>query len=451
MNELVEKQRSFFRTGKTKPVEFRRAQLSNLKRVLKEMEGEITQALHADLNKSPYEAYLTEIGIVYSEIDVALKNLKRWTKPNMKMTGLANFPGKSETRFEPYGVVLILSPWNYPFQLAMAPLIGAIAAGNCCICKCSKSSGHTTELIRKIIQKTFPQKYVTCVDSKVSYEAVLEEHYDYIFFTGSERVGKIVMEAASKYVTPVSLELGGKSPCFVDASADLYLAAKRLVWGKLLNAGQTCVAPDYVLIDNKVKAQFIQHIIDCQEHYYGDLCENEFYPKIINEDHFTRLINLIDGEKSKIGGKRDAEKRKIELTLFTEANFESEIMKEEIFGPILPIIGYDSIDEVITQVVERPKPLAFYLFSRNRHHVEKLLSQVSFGGGCVNDVIMHLANHHLPFGGVGSSGMGNYHGAYSFRTFSHEKSILTTYGWLDVPLRYAPFCNKKLNILKKFL
>lgn len=451
MNQLVENQRSFFRTERTKSVEFRRIQLFKLKRVIKEMEEEITQALHEDLNKSPYEAYLTEIGIVYSEIDVALGQLKRWAKPNYKLTGIANFPARSETRFEPYGVVLILSPWNYPFQLAMAPLIGAIAAGNCCICKCSKSSSNTTELIHKIIAKTFPAKYVACVDSNVSYEAVLNEKYDYIFFTGSERVGKIVMGAASKYVTPISLELGGKSPCFVDASADLYLTAKRLVWGKLLNAGQTCIAPDYVLVDNKVKAQLIQHILACQEHYYGDLCSNELYPKIINEDHFSRLTHLIDDEKDKIGGKRDPKNRKIELTLFTEADFHSEIMKEEIFGPILPIIGYDSIDEVITQVVERPKPLACYMFSRNKHYVEKLLSQVSFGGGCVNDVIMHLANHHLPFGGVGSSGMGNYHGAYSFRTFSHEKSILTTHGWLDVPLRYAPFRNEKLKILKKLL
>ncbi len=451
MNQLVEKQRKFFRTGETKSIEFRKVQLLKLKRIMKEMESEIMHALHQDLNKSPYESYLTEIGIVYSEIDVALHHLKRWTKPNHKRTGLANFPGRSETRFEPYGVVLVLSPWNYPFQLAIAPLIGAIAAGNCCICKCSKSSSNTTNLIRKIITKTFPDKYVACVDGDISYEEVLNEHYDYIFFTGSERVGKIVMKAASQYVTPISLELGGKSPCFVDASADLYLTAKRLVWGKLLNAGQTCVAPDYVLVDNQVKAQLIHHILECKERYYGDLCTNELYPKIINEDHFARLTNLISEEKNKIGGNYDPDKRKIELTLFTEANFDSEIMKEEIFGPILPIIGYDSLNEIITHVVERPKPLACYIFSRNKRNIEQLLSQVSFGGGCVNDVIMHLANHHLPFGGVGSSGMGNYHGAYSFRTFSHEKAVLTTHRWIDIPLRYAPFKNEKLGILKKFL
>lgn len=451
MKQLVEEQRVFFQTGITKSMQFRKEQLLKLQVALKDHETEIMKALKTDLNKSEYEAYLTEIGIVYSEIQTALKHLSRWMKPVHKRTGIANFPGKSFTMREPYGVVLVLSPWNYPFQLALAPIVGAIAAGNCCICKCSKNSPKTTKIISQIIHKTFPTEYICCVEPDVSYGEILAQHYDYIFFTGSERVGKLVMEAASKFVTPVSLELGGKSPCFVDKSADLKRTAKRLVWGKLLNAGQTCVAVDYVLADNKIKKQLMEEMVKYKEEAYGDLCQNDSYPKIISRAHFERLTGLIQREEEKIGGLNREETMQIELSIFPNASFDSEIMQEEIFGPILPIIGYDRLDDVIDQVIHRPKPLACYIFSNDKSYSSRILERVSFGGGCINDVIMHLANHHLPFGGVGSSGMGNYHGKYSFDTFSHEKAVYKSSGWLDVPLRYGPFSKQNIKILKKFL
>ena len=451
MKQLVEAQRAFFQSDRTKSIEFRKRQLEKLYHVILRNERDIIEALKLDLNKSEYEAYLTEIGIVYSEIKTAIRNLKKWTRPVHKKTGIANFPGKSFTMYEPYGVVLILSPWNYPFQLAIAPLVGAIAAGNCCICKCSKSSPHTSALISRILSEAYPAEYISCVDQSVSYEEILSHQYDDIFFTGSARVGKVVMEAASKFLTPVSLELGGKSPCFVDRSANLKLTAKRLVWGKLLNAGQTCVAIDYLLVDNQVKDQLIGLMKRYEQEAYGDLCKNDSYPKIISKDHFERLTGLIDREQDKIGGQRNEETMQIGLTIFPNASFQDEIMQEEIFGPIMPVIGYDSIDEVLSQVKSRPKPLACYMFSTKKEYFSKICSQISFGGGCMNDVIMHLANHHLPFEGVGNSGMGNYHGFYSFRTFSHEKAVLQSYRLVDVPLRYAPFSKQNLRLLKKFL
>lgn len=451
MKQLVDNQRKYFQTGVTKPVQFRKKQLRKLEQVIREHEKEIMEALKADLNKSDYEAYLTEIGIVYSEIKAALRHLSKWTKPDHKKTGISNFPGKSFTVWEPYGVTLILSPWNYPFQLALAPIVGAIGAGNCCICKCSKSSPNTSAIIQKIISETFLPEYVSCVKQDVSYDEILEQHYDYIFFTGSERVGKVVMESASKFLTPVSLELGGKSPCFVDRSTDLKLTAKRLVWGKLLNAGQTCVALDYVLVDNQIKAQLIERMLQYQKEAYGDLCKNASYPKIITKEHFERLTGYIERETDKIGGRSNESTSQIELAIFPNASFEDEIMEEEIFGPILPIIGYNQVEDVIEKVNQRSKPLACYVFSNRKEYISKIMNQVSFGGGCINDVIMHLANHHLPFGGVGNSGMGHYHGKYSFQTFSHEKAIYRSYGILDVPLRYAPFSKQKIQVLKKFL
>ena len=451
MKKLVEEQRAFFQTDITKSIQFRRNQLEKLYHAIQSSESEIMKALKQDLNKSEYEAYLTEIGIVYSEIKTAMRNLKKWTKPVHKKTGVANLPGKSFTMYEPYGVVLILSPWNYPFQLALAPLVGAIAAGNCCICKCSKSSPHTSALIRRILSEVYPAEYISCVDQDVSYEEILSNQYDYIFFTGSTRVGKVVMEAASKFLTPVSLELGGKSPCFVDRSANLKLTAKRLVWGKLLNAGQTCVAVDYVLVDNHVKDQLIKFMKQYEKEAYGNLCENDSYPKIISEEHFNRLNSLIEREPAKIGGEKNEETMQISFTIFPNASFQDEIMQDEIFGPILPVIGYDSLDEALYQVRRRPKPLACYMFSTREEYFSKICNQISFGGGCMNDVIMHLANHHLPFGGVGNSGMGSYHGKYSFRTFSHEKALIRSYNLLDVPLRYATFSKQNIHLLKKFL
>ncbi|MFZ2538521.1 MAG: aldehyde dehydrogenase [Oscillospiraceae bacterium] len=449
MQKVIEKQRHFFNSDATKSVEFRRLMLNKLRDAIISNEDLIYKALKLDLNKSETEAYLTEIQTVLGEIKVALKNIKKWQKPTRVRTPITHFPSSSYVYSEPYGVVLILSPWNYPFQLALSPLVGAIATGNCAILKVSKSSVNVSNAIDKIISETFDEDYIYCTGDRYSYDEILNQKYDFIFFTGSENVGKIVMEAASKNVTPLVLELGGKSPCIIDKSANIDLAAKRIVWGKYLNSGQTCVAPDYVLIDQSVKEEFIK---SAQKHItlmYNNALQNEDYPKIINQHHFDRLTGLIANETNKIGGKFDGKKRKIEPTMFITAGFEDAIMKDEIFGPILPIISYAKIDDVIATLKNKPKPLALYLFSENHELVEKVLNGVAFGGGCVNDVIMHLANHHLPFGGVGSSGMGSYHGKFSFDLFSHKKGILKNKSYFDIPLRYPPYNQKKLNLLKK--
>ncbi len=451
MKELVSLQREFFLTNVTKDIQFRKEQLTKLEHAIIQNQDKIYSALKEDLNKSEYESYLTEVSIVLNEIHYAKKNLKRWMKPHKVKTPITHFPAKSYTLLEPYGVALVLSPWNYPFQLALAPVVGAMAAGNCIVIKSSKNSAKTTAIITEIINQTFEPKYAHCVNNKHSYDEILKEKYDYIFFTGSERVGKIVMHAASEHVTPLSLELGGKSPCFVDKNADIELAAKRIIWGKLLNAGQTCVAPDYVLVDCEVKQQLVQQMVKQISGMYGKPLENENYPKIISKDHFERLQGLIERETNKIGGKGDDKTLKIEPAIFTEASFESEIMKDEIFGPIIPILSYDNIDKVIHKVKERSKPLACYIFSQDETYIQKLLKEVSFGGGCVNDTVMHLANHNLPFGGVGSSGMGNYHGEYSIHTFSHEKSVLKNKNIFDIPLRYSPYTDKNLKLIKKVM
>lgn len=451
MKQLVSMQREFFLSNATKDIWFRKEQLKKLELAIIQNQEKIYAALKEDLNKSEYEAYLTEISIVLNEIHYARKHLGRWVKPKKVKTPISHFPAKSFILLEPYGVVLVLSPWNYPFQLALAPVVGAMAAGNCIVIKSSKNSAKTSAIITDIINQTFDPKYVYCVSNEHSYDEILKEKYDYIFFTGSERVGKIVMHAASEHVTPLSLELGGKSPCFVDNSANIELAAKRIIWGKLLNAGQTCVAPDYVLVDSKVKHQLIEQMTKQINSMYGNPLDNDDYPKIISHDHFERLQGLINREGNKIGGSSDEKTLKIAPAIFTEATFDSEIMKDEIFGPILPILAYDNIDKAIRSVKERAKPLACYIFSQDETYIQKLLQEVSFGGGCVNDTVMHLANHNLPFGGVGSSGMGNYHGEYSIHTFSHEKSVLKNKNVFDIPLRYAPYNVKNLKLIKKIM
>jgi aldehyde dehydrogenase (NAD+) len=449
MKRIVDKQREYFNSNVTKSVDFRKQMLRKLLNSLNSNENLIYKALKDDLNKSEYESYLTEVQIVKGEINTALKNIGKWTKPKRCKTPITHFPSSSYLHSEPYGVTLILSPWNYPLQLALAPLAGAIAAGNCVVLKPSKNSRNVSALIAKMIRETFEERYVYCVDDTFSYDEILDQKYDFIFFTGSERVGKVVMEAASKNVTPLALELGGKSPCIVEKNANIDLAAKRIVWGKFLNAGQTCVAPDYVLIDQSVKQQFMKAAQKHLKLMYGDALKNPDYPKIINKHHFDRLCGYIQNESDKIGGNSALASLKIEPTLFTNARFEDEIMEQEIFGPILPILSYENIDMMINKIKSLPKPLALYLFSEDKKTVDKILNAVSFGGGCVNDVIMHLANHHLPFGGVGSSGMGNYHGKYSFQTFSHQKSVLKNKNYFDIPLRYPPYTASRLSLTKK--
>ena len=448
IDSIVSAQHNYFHTNITKDISFRHDALKNLLTAIKENEAAIYTALQKDLGKSEAESYMTEVGLVIAAIRNAMSNLDKWNKPVRCKTPLSHFPAKSYIYKEPYGVVLIMSPWNYPFFLTMSPLIGAISAGNCAVVKTSRSSSHTSEIIHTIINNTFSSNYIRVLDTQADYSEILSCRYDYIFFTGSERVGRIVMRHASENLTPVTLELGGKSPCIIDRSANLKLAAKRIAFGKILNAGQTCVAPDYVVVPSHMKDRFISYL---QEYFHQFLdSTNENYARIINLHHFIRLKNLISKNNSVIGGKVDEKTFHIEPAVFTEATFDDDIMKSEIFGPILPVIEYDDLDTVLDIIKRRPKPLACYIFGRNRNFQRKVNSTLSFGGGCINDTVMHVANEHMPFGGVGSSGMGNYHGKYSFDTFSHKKALLVN-GSLDFPFRYPPFSDKKKRTVKKLM
>ena len=451
LNHVVQTQRDFFQTNETKSVEFRKKQLKKLAKAIEEYKPLIYSALKKDLNKSEYESYLTEVSIVMQEIKTAINNLKKWCRPVSKKASLAVLPNKSFTMYEPYGVVLILSPWNYPFQLAIAPLVGAIASGNCVILKTSRSSSHVSKVINDMIHENFGSYYIYAVEADISYDKILSQKYDYIFFTGSARVGRVVMRAASENLTPVSLELGGKSPCIVEKTADIRDAAKKIVWGKTLNAGQTCVAPDYILAHEEIKDKLLKSIENEIEEKFSNCIEDENYPKIINLHHYMRLCGLIDREKNKIGGSRDENSFKIAPTIFPNTTFKSEIMRDEIFGPIIPIVTYSEIEAVMDELKSRPKPLACYIFTKNIKFANKILYELSFGGGCINDCIMHLANDHLPFGGVGESGMGNYHGFNSFCTFSHEKAILQNTGIFDIPHRFPPYTKEKLSFIRKLL
>lgn len=451
LKSVVEKQKEFFNTDETKSVGYRISMLRKLENVIKENEKQILSALYEDLSKSEAEAYMTEIGIVYGEIREALKNVKKWSKPKRVRGSLGTFPAKSYVYSEPYGVVLIISPWNYPFNLSLSPLVAAIAAGNCAVIKCSKESKNTSKIIRDIINKTFEEEYIYCVDSELDYDEILHQRYDFIFFTGSARVGKIIMRVASENLIPVSLELGGKSPCIIDETADIKLSAKRIVWGKLLNAGQTCVSIDYIVVHKNVKEELIKYLQKEIGLRYPDAVNNKSYPKIINTHHYERLLNLIETESKVIGGKSNDCERKIEPTIFPDVDFNHEIMKGEIFGPLLPIIEYDDIDKVINIIKEREKPLACYIFSQRKEKADHIINSLSYGGGCVNDTIMQLANSHVPFGGVGNSGMGSYHGKHGFDLLSHKKGIVKNKTIFDLPFRYAPFDLKKLNIFKRIM
>lgn len=450
--EMVRKQHAFFAGGTTKPVAYRKKQLVKLYRAIAAHEEEIFAALKKDLNKSAFEAYETEVGIVRAEITYMLRHLDTLARPRRRPTPLTLFPGRSYVISEPYGVALIISPWNYPFQLTLVPLIGAIAAGNCAIVKPSNHSPHTSDVIRRLLAGIYSEEYVGVVlGGREANKDLLAQHFDYIFFTGSVHVGKTVMESAARHLTPLTLELGGKSPCIVDETADIRLAAKRIIWGKLINAGQTCVAPDYVLVQESRKEALIKAMRQAIRHFYGDdICTNPDYPKIISKKHFDRLRALYSSERH-IGGAIDEERLVIEPVLLPDASFGSAAMKEEIFGPILPVIAYEDLSLALSEIRRRPKPLALYLFTTETAVRKKVLREVSFGGGCINDTLMHFANGHLPFGGVGLSGMGSYHEAASFATFSHRKSIVDRALFPDVPVRYPPAGSKKLALLKKIL
>ncbi len=449
---LLERQRSFFEKGSTRNIDFRIRQLLHLKKSIKNNEPQILEALKKDLNKSPFESYATEVGMVLEEINYLLKNIRRLAKTEKVRTPITQFPSVSRIYKEPYGSVLIMAPWNYPIQLSLSPLAGAIAAGNCVILKPSEYAPHSMAVLIKVVEEVFPEKYAAVIEGDMEVnKQLLQCKFDYIFFTGSVAVGKIIMAEAAKNLTPVTLELGGKSPCIVDETADIALAAKRIAWGKFLNAGQTCVAPDYILVHEKVKEVLILELKKQISKLYGNSpIQNEEFPKIINERHFNRLLSLIEKEKALFGGKYNRELLKIEPTVLELDNAESIIMKDEIFGPLLPVMTFRSMKEVKNFVNNRPKPLALYLFTTSKVNEGYIMKNTSFGGGCVNDTIVHLATTSMGFGGVGESGMGSYHGNLSFSTFSHSKSVLKKSNILDIPLRYPPYKNK-INLLRKIL
>ena len=453
IESTVAAQRAYFAKGETLSVAFRKDALRRLRETILSHEAQINAALQQDLGKSPSESYMCEVGMTLSELSYTLGHVDRWASRQSVLTPLAQFHARSFTVHNPYGVVLIMSPWNYPFMLTMEPLIGALAAGNCVLLKPSAYAPATSAVIREIVSACFPPEYVVVVEGgRKENQALLEQRFDYIFFTGGVTVGREVMRKAAEYLTPVSLELGGKSPCIVDATAKLDLAAKRLAFGKLLNCGQTCVAPDYLLIDRRVKDEFIallkKHIAAMTG---GDALSNAQVVHMINRKHYDRVMGLIDPEKVVLGGQGDPETLRIQPTIMDGVTADDAIMQEEIFGPVLPVIAYDSLDEAVDFIRSREHPLALYLFSEDKRTQERFLKSVAFGGGCINDTIIHLATSRMGFGGVGNSGMGSYHGRKSFDTFSHEKSIVSKSTWMDLPVRYMPYSPIKDKLLRMFL
>lgn len=449
---IIDKQREYFKSGKMRNYKNRVEVLKKLYQNIKLMMPEISEALKIDLNKSEMESYMSEIGMVLSEIGHMIKHCKKYSKPKRVATPLAHFHSRSYKLPSAYGCVLVISPWNYPFLLTIDPLVDAITAGNTVIVKASQNSPNVTNVMHKLINQTFERGHVDMVlggREEVSY--LLDQEFDYIFFTGSANVGKLVMQKASEHFTPVTLELGGKSPCIVDKDADLSLSAKRIVWGKFLNCGQTCVAPDYIYCYEGVKEQLVKELSkQIVLQYTTDAIRNDNYPKMINEKRFDAVTSLIEKDKVLFGGKSNKEKLKIEPTIVS-ATFEDGVMQEEIFGPVLPIVTFKSIDEVITKLNSMPKPLALYIFSKDKKVQNKVLGECQFGGGCVNDTVIHLASSNLGFGGVGQSGVGSYHGKVGFDTFTHYKSIVDKKRWIDLPMRYQPFNKFKEFLIKMFL
>ena len=451
IHEIVESEKHFFRTGVTRGVDFRIDMLKKFRKAIIENDELISAALKADLNKQPFESYMCETGLLLEEINFHIKRLKKWSKTRRVKSGIGQLPGKSYVCPEPYGVVLIMAPWNYPVQLCLMPLVGAISAGNCAVVKPSAYAPESSRVISKLIESAFPTGFVTAVEGgRDANKALLDEPIDYIFFTGSVAVGKTVMEAAAKRLTPVTLELGGKSPIIVDETANLPLAARRIAFGKVLNAGQTCVAPDYLMIEKSVEAPFIEEYKKALADFFPD-GDMSGMVRIINDKHFERVCNILDNSGSiAIGGARDAETRFIEPAVLTGVPVDSPAMQQEIFGPVLPVLPYEKLDDCIDFIRSRPKPLALYIFSENKMNQEKVLNSCSFGGGCINDTVIHLASSHMSFGGVGESGMGSYHGKKSFDTFTHYRSVLKQ-GKLDVKLRYFPYKSGKEKITRMIL
>ena len=443
---------SFFRSHKDKGVSVRIKHLKELKKVLNEKEDEILKALYLDLKKPDFESFSSEVLMVFKELDLQIKKIKEWSAPKRVAGSILNFPSQDFILSEPYGTVLMISPWNYPFQLVMIPLIGSIAAGNTVVLKPSESAPHTAKILIEILEKVFPQDWVTTIEGDaVIAQLLLKEQWDYIFYTGSTDVGKIVAKAAAEYLTPTTLELGGKSPCIVDGTAPLKKTARRIVWGKFLNCGQTCIAPDYVLVKKEHKPAFIDALIIEIKRFYGDNAQDsKNYGRIIHKKHFKKLEADLKNQKIIYGGEKSLESLFFGPTLVDEPSMKSSLILEEIFGPILPILSYETENDIDVILTKLKNPLAFYVFSSHKKFINQMMTRYSFGGGVVNDSIVHFTNPNLPFGGVGNSGIGSYHGKYSFDLFSHKKAIVKRSFWFDLPQRYAPY-PKSIKNLKSIL
>ncbi len=453
ITEIISKQKQFFKQGKTFPLNFRKKQLKKLKEVIRKNEEAIYRALQKDLGKSLFESYVSEVGFTYEELNDTLKHLSRWTKKKKGLMSFAHFFATYEIERVPRGNTLIIAPWNYPFQLLMAPLIGALAGGNTAILKPSEFAPATSEVLYKIISENFPEEYIAVVQGDVeTNKFLLRQSFDFIFFTGSPQVGKIVMKQASEHLTPVVLELGGKSPAIVSQSANLPVSARRIVWGKFLNAGQTCIAPDYLLVHESIREEFLALLVKNIETFYGKNPEtSDSYGRIVSEKHFKRLESYLNEAQILYGGKRNLETLYFQPTLVRVNSYEHPLMQEEIFGPILPVISWKNVAEVLEIIELNPYPLALYYFGNNKREEEKILQNIRFGGGAINDTLIHIASTKMPFGGVRSSGIGNYHGKYSFEAFTHPRSLARKSIFPDIPLRYPPYTSEKLKWVKKFL
>ena len=448
IKQRVDTLKAFHASGKTKPIPFRIAQLKKFKQSILSLQTEIEKALWQDLHKSPEEAYMTEIAIVLQEIDLHIANLRKWAKPKRVCSPIALFPSSSYIYTEPLGTALIIAPWNYPFQLILNPLIGALSAGCCAMLKPAPAAAHTANIIERLVRESFSPEHVDIVQGRRDVNAaLLEQKYDFIFFTGSPELGQIVYQSAAEHLTPVILELGGKSPCIVDKDANIRIAARRIAWGKWLNAGQTCIAPDYLFVHRSVKDKLLVAIKEETESMYGSQISNSrFYPRIISASAFNRLVGLMKEEKVYFGGETNKEDLYISPTILDNITTDAAIMQEEIFGPLLPVLCFDEIDTVFSYVNAHNKPLALYYFGKQSNQV---LASTSSGGACINDTILHIANHKLPFGGVGKSGMHKYHGKESFYLFSNRRSVVKTPAWIDLPLKYPPF--KYFKLIKHIL
>lgn len=453
IGQIVDRQKTFFKSGRTLPVSFRIEMLKKLYQAVEKYEREIADALKEDLGKSRYEGFMCEIGLAMSEISYMIKHTKKLAAERRVHTPLAQFAATSYEKPVPYGNVLIMSPWNYPFLLTIDPLADAIAAGNTAVIKPSAYSAATGKVIAKIIEECFPPEYVSVVlGGREENAGLLEQKFDFIFFTGSQNVGKEVLRHAANHLTPVVLELGGKSPCIVDSTAKIKLAAKRIVFGKYLNCGQTCVAPDYVLCEESVREELVEEICRQIKLQYGENpLENPDYGKLINEKHFERVCGLLDKEKIVCGGEVRRETLQIAPTVMDHVNFQDAVMQEEIFGPVLPVLTFEKFEDIFSMLADREKPLAQYLFSEDKAHIQKMTECCAYGGGCINDTIIHLATSEMGFGGVGESGMGAYHGKAGFEAFSHTKSIIDKKTWMDLPMRYQPYIKKYERLLRIFL